>query len=80
MSRLAESEATHADERDQATRPDSRVTRASRRSSLAPIDAKLAEELVFGTDSTGSGDGGGSGSGVRQANELRALSALVLRT
>ena len=32
---------------------------------------------MFGTDSTGAGEGGGSGSGVRQANELRALSALV---
>jgi hypothetical protein len=32
---------------------------------------------VFGTDSTGTGEGGDSGSGVRQANELRALSALV---
>ena len=32
---------------------------------------------MFGTDSTGAGEGGGSGSGVRQANELRALSALL---
>ena len=32
---------------------------------------------MFGTDSTGTGEGGGSGSGVRQPNELRALSALV---
>ena len=32
---------------------------------------------MFGTDSTGTGEGGDSGSGVRQANELRALSALV---
>ena len=32
---------------------------------------------MFGADSTGTGEGGDSGSGVRQANELRALSALV---
>ena len=32
---------------------------------------------MFGTDPTGTDEGGDSGSGVRRANELRALSALV---
>src|SRR5437763_5541689 len=44
-------------------------------SSLAPIDVKLEEELVFGTDWTGTDEGDASGVGVRPPNELCTMSA-----